>query len=915
MTKPDKNKNNKQNQSNKPHTKNGTPTSTPTPISPPLTWRRMKNIEEEVEALKSSYDEPRLQNLEKNMEKILKYLKEKEETDSNNNQPKTSTATISQKPQQPKAKHRYVPLAINYHGNCVASSTNYLITFSNEHKMNVNPFNVNNAILKLVGAYPISLQTFNQNSFTVSMKEEHPNLVKALTSIDNYPCKCTLHDMLNIKRGLLYIHEYDVSDLEMLRNGLQENYPEIVKLEEATFIKSRKPHTTPLIAHFKSDNLPDAIYIPGERSDTKIYPLNNRPLLCTKCWVYGHSTKKCHSPGPYCKNCSSTLHLTEKCDALLPKCKSCAGPHPNGFNVDCPAYKRELEVLQIANQKKVTIRKARQMYSGALPSKPSITFPSHFNVKFQDESVKRKFHPFLLEKCLTQQLGTKPAKIRSKDATTIIVEIKTKSQSDALQLLETLNEHPVEVTCNSQFSQSKGIIYIYNYNMSDFQEYRRGLMRLTGIEDVIKAEWIKPRVKTSVPLLVSFYDTELPSYLDIPGEQTLTKVYEQKRKPLHCTKCQKYGHSRTRCTAPQYICGRCNEEGHSRDKCTSTNLQCHQCLQPHTTASRNCQVFIFEEEIMHIQNKERISRAQAQLVLKNRQPNRDMNFSRAVKEGTTRPTTQNYNTSVNNPENTTFQLSPIPPIVEDIIHFQTQENPFTSLNNPENTTSQLSPIPPIVEDIIHFQTQENPFTSPTTTSIISFLEQDAAQEAVSSQLCSQPADTPIQEAEIVETIAEVHTTWPNAPQEKTPNSDDIFSTPPTPDHYTSENNDDIRRQTYRIYKDLTTSNIQSEEINPADEEEELYRRSLVGTSKKEEGARPKKRTSRSKSSSRPNSPNMKKYRVNPHEDHHYKDRNRSRSRYNDESNNRNRSRSRHNDKSENQNRSRSRNHDRSRSRR
>ena len=84
------------------------------------------------------------------------------------------------------------------------------------------------------------------------------------------------------------------------------------------FIKTRYDCTTAFIVTFNSTELPDSVYIPGERDDTVVYPYRNRPMMCHICLGYGHTIKYCKS-AKVCKNYGSVGHVKEECggDMLL----------------------------------------------------------------------------------------------------------------------------------------------------------------------------------------------------------------------------------------------------------------------------------------------------------------------------------------------------------------------------------------------------------------------------------------------------------------------------------------------------------------------------------------------------------------------------------------------------------------------
>ena len=140
-----------------------------------------------------------------------------------------------------------------------------------------------------------------------------------------------------------------------------------------------------------------------------------------------------------------------------------------------------------AKEEKVTILRAKQILerNNEFIEKPTRPYPTHFNCKM-DESDKRKFTPCLLERCLEQQVGSKPKTIRTTNKTTFTVEIATKEESITMQTVSNINGINVEVTVNTALNINKGLVYIYGYNMVDFASFK-GLTKQYGLSSVIEA--------------------------------------------------------------------------------------------------------------------------------------------------------------------------------------------------------------------------------------------------------------------------------------------------------------------------------------------------------------------------------------------------------------------------------------------
>ena len=255
-------------------------------------------------------------------------------------------------------------------------------------------------------------------------------------------------------------------------------------------------------------------------------------------------------------------------------------------------------------------------------------FATHFDCEMTEQD-KRRFTPWLLEKCLEKVLNKKPLTIRSKTKTIFTVEVSSAEESRVMQTLSNLNGIHIKTTINTSLNIRKGLTYIYNYNLADFPEFRKELMEQYGLLDVIEPGWIRSRNTKAKPLLLTFRD-EVPQYLDIPGENMKAKVYEYKDRPLLCKMCLRFGHSKKNCQETQR-CAKCSELNHSVEECQSETIKCLHCNEGHQTGNYRCREYKYQEEIIAVQVKERVTRAQAKAIVDRLKPHmRDMNYAEVL---------------------------------------------------------------------------------------------------------------------------------------------------------------------------------------------------------------------------------------------------------------------------------------------
>ena len=67
-------------------------------------------------------------------------------------------------------------------------------------------------------------------------------------------CEITEHPKYNSTKGLIYVYEYDIDNIEDFRAGLQSNY-NISEVQAAPFIKMKSEQARAFILTFKQDHL------------------------------------------------------------------------------------------------------------------------------------------------------------------------------------------------------------------------------------------------------------------------------------------------------------------------------------------------------------------------------------------------------------------------------------------------------------------------------------------------------------------------------------------------------------------------------------------------------------------------------------------------------------------------------------
>ena len=153
-------------------------------------------------------------------------------------------------------------------------------------------------------------------------KEFNEEQIGKLARIDDMACEITKHPKYNSMKGLIYVYEYDKDNIEDFRAGLQSNY-NISAVQAAPFIKTKSEQARAFILTFKQDHLPYSIYMPGERSDTKVYKFNSKPLMCNHCMKYDHPKKWCKQEEAVCERWAESGYNADRCQSEELTCYHC----------------------------------------------------------------------------------------------------------------------------------------------------------------------------------------------------------------------------------------------------------------------------------------------------------------------------------------------------------------------------------------------------------------------------------------------------------------------------------------------------------------------------------------------------------------------------------------------------------------
>ena len=126
----------------------------------------------------------------------------------------------------------------------------YSIKLDDAQCRSINPFAVLQKVTKLCGSPPERLETEGKSSYCVKINTgEQARKLLTLTEIEGKSCKVQPHSHRNSSKGLVFIKEFDVDDVALLKDYLQEF--DVTAVEPAPFIKTKIKTTKAFILTFQ----------------------------------------------------------------------------------------------------------------------------------------------------------------------------------------------------------------------------------------------------------------------------------------------------------------------------------------------------------------------------------------------------------------------------------------------------------------------------------------------------------------------------------------------------------------------------------------------------------------------------------------------------------------------------------------
>ena len=159
------------------------------------------------------------------------------------------------------------------------------------------------------------------------------------------------------------------------------------------------------------------------------------------------------------------------------------------------------------------------------------------------------------------------------------------------------------------------------------------LMEILKPQGVTKIERMTRRFEgETIPTnryILDFNKTDLPPLISLTDwHHEIVEQYIPR--PMQCTNCRNFGHTKKWCRKETEVCLNCGQPGHKAASCDNDTC-CANCGKDHPANDRNCEVFKFRSEILATQARQHITFQEARETVQRRYHESGMTYSFATK--------------------------------------------------------------------------------------------------------------------------------------------------------------------------------------------------------------------------------------------------------------------------------------------
>ena len=257
------------------------------------------------------------------------------------------------------------------------------------------------------------------------------------------------------------------------------------------------------------------------------------------------------------------------------------------------------------------------------------TFNRYLEIDF-GQMDRRDLNPYKLKNEVEEKINGKLVEFTGGSRNKIIVQTKNADQTRKCLEISSLNQTKCEVKLHPRFNQCQGLIYLRECDFDDTQDLEHYLAKNYNVGDLTRADFIKSRRAGVNAFILTFNQETLPYSVYIPGEISDTVVYKFGSKPMMCSYCLAYGHTRKKCKKETPRCRRCAEGGHMETDCTASTQKCFHCSEDHKAGDKMCKIHDREQQILDLVTEKKLTFQRARQIL-NDKPSQRMHVEKIHK--------------------------------------------------------------------------------------------------------------------------------------------------------------------------------------------------------------------------------------------------------------------------------------------
>ena len=213
-------------------------------------------------------------------------------------------------------------------------------------------------------------------------------------------------------------------------------------------------------------------------------------------------------------------------------------------------------------------------------------------------------------------IGNEDFKVTRLGNGNLIVEVNHERHCRSLIRLKEINccgvTYPVRVEPHHTLNTSKGVV-----RDNEFKLFKNDgeILEALAPEGVVQAQRIMFKKEGgSFPtgtVFLTFGTPDLPTKIKLGF--LVVRVSPYIPNPMRCFKCQRYGHTSTRCKRT-IVCSICAEDGHD-DRSCAKRKKCANCDGDHPAFSKDCPIWRQEKEIQVVKTSQKMSYFEAKRIV------------------------------------------------------------------------------------------------------------------------------------------------------------------------------------------------------------------------------------------------------------------------------------------------------------